>query len=47
MEIISSSLLIQLLIAVVVALGVEIAWGIYFPQIRLRSKEIDLSSFNI
>ena len=40
MEIISSSLLIQLLIAVVIALGVVIVWGIYFPQIKLRSKEI-------
>ena len=39
MEIISSSLLIQLLIAVVIALGVVIAWGIYFPQIK--SKEIE------
>ena len=34
MEIISSSLLIQLLIAVVIALGVVIAWGIYFPPER-------------
>ena len=41
MEIISSSLLIQLLIAVVIALGVVIAWGIYFPQIKLKSKEIE------
>jgi len=42
MEIISSSLLIQLLIAVVIALGVVIAWGIYFPQIKLKSKDIFL-----
>jgi len=37
MEIISSTLLIQLLIALSISLGVVIVWGLYYPQIRLRA----------
>ncbi|MBH58853.1 MAG: hypothetical protein CMO19_00330 [Thaumarchaeota archaeon] len=37
MEIISSTLLIQLLIAISISLGVVILWIFYYPQMRLRT----------
>ena len=37
MEIISSTLLIQLLIGISISLGVVIAWGLYYPQMKLRA----------
>ena len=40
MEIISISGLIQLMISTIIALGMIIIWGLYYPRIKMRGNKV-------
>ena len=41
MEIISISGLIRLMISTIIALGIIIIWGLYYPRIKMRGNNVE------